>query len=115
MTPDRTALHPDLRGVPLPAIPFHWRWALPLWRWATGLARPVPRTGVEVRDHAEAGVPVRTYRPQAGASGGALLWLHGGGLIVGDPPPADTSAVAWLRDPHEVLDLIRVLAEDPGA
>jgi trehalose-phosphatase len=39
----------------------------------------------------------------------------GGGIIVADPPPADTHAVAWLRDPHEVLILIRALAEDRGA
>lgn len=98
MSFDRRALHPDLRGVPLPAIPFHWRWALPLWRWATGLARPVPRVGVDVADHAEAGVPVRVYRPAVGASGGALLWLHGGGLIVGRPAMDDGRCVAWARD-----------------
>jgi len=84
--------------VPLPAIPFHWRWALPMWRWASGLARPVPRTGVEVADHAEAGVPVRVYRPESAASGGALLWLHGGGLIVGRPAMDDRRCVAWARD-----------------
>ena len=101
-------LHPDLRGVPLTAIPFHWRWALPLWRWAPSLARPVPRTGVEVVDHAEAGVPVRVYRPRSARSGGAwsggalsggaLLWLHGGGLIVGRPAMDDRRCVAWARD-----------------
>ncbi len=82
----------------LPAIPFHWRWALPFWRWATGLARPVPRAGVDVRDHAEAGVRVRVYRPSSGASGGALLWLHGGGLIVGRPAMDDGRCVAWVRE-----------------
>ncbi len=98
VTPDRRAVHPDLRRAPLAAIPFHWRWALPFWRWATGLARPVPRAGVDVADHALAGVPVRTYRPRAGASGGALLWLHGGGLIVGRPAMDDGRCVAWARD-----------------
>lgn len=91
-------VHPDLRRAPLAAIPFHWRWALPVWRWATGLARPVPRTGVDVVDHAEAGVPVRVYRPQAGASGGALVWLHGGGLIVGRLAMDDGRCAAWARD-----------------
>jgi acetyl esterase/lipase len=82
----------------MPAIPLHWRWALPFWRWATGLARPVPREGVDVVDHAEAGVPVRVYRPQAAPSGGALLWLHGGGLIVGRPAMDDGRCVAWARE-----------------
>ncbi|MFN2323456.1 MAG: alpha/beta hydrolase [Trueperaceae bacterium] len=49
-------------------------------------------------DHAEAGVRVRVYRPEAGASGGALLWLHGGGLIVGRPSMDDGRCVAWARD-----------------
>lgn len=35
----------------------------------------------------------------------------GGGIVVGEPPPADTRAVAWLRDPAEVARLIRGLAE----
>lgn len=38
----------------------------------------------------------------------------GGGIVVGDPPPVDTRAVAWLRDPNEVLGLIRGLAGDQG-
>lgn len=36
----------------------------------------------------------------------------GGGIVVGDPPPSQTAAVAWIRDPGEVLDLIRELAEE---
>jgi acetyl esterase/lipase len=98
VTRDRSALHPDLRGVMLPAIPFHWRRALPLWRWVSGLARPVPRSGVEVEDRTEAGVRLRVYRPQAAASGGALLWLHGGGLIAGRPAMDDAKCIAWVRE-----------------
>jgi trehalose 6-phosphate phosphatase len=40
----------------------------------------------------------------------------GGGIVVGDPPPGDTLAVSWLRDPAEVRALIRALAyDDPTA
>jgi acetyl esterase/lipase len=98
MRADRAALHPDLRAVASPAIPFHWLWALPLWRWGTRFARPVPSAGVVVQDHGDAGVPVRVYRPKVGASGGALLWLHGGGLIVGRPAMDDGRCVPWARD-----------------
>jgi trehalose 6-phosphate phosphatase len=38
----------------------------------------------------------------------------GGGIVVGDPPPADTAAVCWLRGPPEVLALVRALARDGG-
>jgi trehalose 6-phosphate phosphatase len=34
----------------------------------------------------------------------------GGGIVVGNPPPADTRAVAWVRDPAEVAQLITALA-----
>jgi trehalose 6-phosphate phosphatase len=39
----------------------------------------------------------------------------GGGIVVGDPPPADTRALAWVRDPTEVKDLIEALARKDGA
>jgi acetyl esterase/lipase len=79
-------------------VPFHWRWALPLWRsairWASSSAGP----GVEVRDHAAPGVRVRVYRPLGRPSGAALLWLHGGGLIVGAPAMDDGRCGAWARE-----------------
>ena len=94
----RAALHPDLRRTLLPTIPFHWRHALPLWRWGSGLARPVPRAGVDVRDRNGAGPPLRVYRPRASTTGAALLWLHGGGLIVGRPAMDDVRCIGWARD-----------------
>ncbi len=38
----------------------------------------------------------------------------GGGIVVGDPPPRDTRAVAWVRTPDEVAGLIEALADDAG-
>ena len=35
----------------------------------------------------------------------------GGGIVVGDPPPPGTRAVAWLRDPDEVAELLGRLAD----
>jgi acetyl esterase/lipase len=91
-------LHPDLRTARLAALPFHWRWALPLWRLGVRWARPPIGPGVEVRDHAEAGIRVRVYRPREGATGAALVWLHGGGLIVGTPRMDDGRCGAWARE-----------------
>jgi acetyl esterase/lipase len=94
----KSRLHPDLRRAPLAALPFHWRWALPLWRLAIRSTRASAGPGVEVREHADAGVPVRVYRPLPGASGAALLWLHGGGLIVGAPRMDDARCGAFARE-----------------
>ncbi|MFO8150094.1 MAG: alpha/beta hydrolase [Trueperaceae bacterium] len=91
-------LHPDLRRAPLAALPFHWRWALPLWRLAIRAARTSVGPGVEVREHADAGVRVRVYRPLGEASDAALLWLHGGGLIVGAPAMDDGRCGAFARE-----------------
>jgi acetyl esterase/lipase len=100
--PDRRAragrLHPDLRRAPLAALPFHWRWALPLWRLVIAAARTSAGPGVDARDHADAGVRVRVYRPLGEASGAALLWLHGGGLIVGAPRMDDGRCGAFARE-----------------
>jgi len=39
--------------------------------------------GVKVEKHKIGPVSLRIYRPQEGSSGAALLWMHGGGLVVG--------------------------------
>lgn len=69
--------------------------------------------GVEVRDHAEVGV--RVYRPRDGASGAALLWLHGGGLIVGAPTMDDGRCGEWVRELGVVVVSVdyRLAPEDP--
>jgi trehalose-phosphatase len=41
----------------------------------------------------------------------AVVRDRGGGIVVGDAPPRDTRAVAWLRGPAEVASLIRELAD----
>jgi trehalose-phosphatase len=41
----------------------------------------------------------------------AVVRERGGGIVVGDPPPADSRAVGWLRDPTEVASLIQELAD----
>ncbi|MGK7313333.1 MAG: trehalose-phosphatase [Candidatus Longimicrobiales bacterium M2_2A_002] len=41
----------------------------------------------------------------------AVVAPLGGGIVVGDPVPEETRAVAWLRGPDEVAELIRRLAD----
>lgn len=79
-----TDIHPELRGaarfVPRRLVS---RWTVPVLRRLTGLQR-VDNSGVEVLT-LPSGVGVRLYRP-AGATGvatPALLWIHGGGYVIG--------------------------------
>ena len=44
---------------------------------------PADTTGLDVTDHlVGTGVPVRIYRPRAAV--GAIVWLHGGGFVIGN-------------------------------
>lgn len=80
------------------ALPFHWRWALPLWRLAMRASATSVDPAVDARDlRTPGGVGVRVYRPRGHASGAALLWLHGGGLIVGTPRMDDRRCGAFAR------------------
>jgi trehalose 6-phosphate phosphatase len=41
----------------------------------------------------------------------AVVRDRGGGIVVGDPPPDDTRAVAYVRDPAEVATIVEELAD----
>ncbi len=77
-------IHPELRSVArfVPRTLIH-SWTLPVLRRLTGLQRPAS-DGVEVLT-LQSGIGVRLYRP-AGATAAAtpaLLWIHGGGYVLG--------------------------------
>ncbi len=66
-------------------------------RYTAATHRPPP-AGMAVRDIAVAGpdgdVPVRLYRPaNAGEMPGVILYMHGGGFVLGDLESSET--VAW--------------------
>jgi len=77
----RTDFHPDLRFARyLPSSLVGPR-RLRLMRWLTGLQKPDPRTN-SIITVAGPEVPVRVFRPATGDRRPALLWLHGGGLVL---------------------------------
>ncbi len=72
-----------------------YRWTIPLLRRARGIS---PRAdGVEVVTLAS-GAGARLYRP-AGVSGPApaLVWIHGGGYVIGNAAQDDDLARAYCR------------------
>src|SRR4051794_24593503 len=90
--------HPDLRAFArwMPRLTF----SRPLTRVMRFLSRAIPasrsRKGVRIEDLHVAGadgappVRVRTYRPEnAPGAVPALLWLHGGGYVIGAPEQDD--------------------------
>jgi acetyl esterase/lipase len=76
---------PELRRAVrrFPAMPIESEWFRRLSRLALPLIRPGSAPGVTV-EQAIPGVPgVRVHRPEQARSRAALLWIHGGGLVMG--------------------------------
>ncbi len=102
------AFHPDLRNIArvLPRSILSRR-TLPILRAVGGLAawrRSFPGLIVDdVHVPGLAGAPlvrVRTYRASSPSESRApaLLWIHGGGLVLGTPAQDDALMSAWARD-----------------
>ncbi|WP_240498113.1 alpha/beta hydrolase [Williamsia sp. 1135] len=80
---ERKHFHPDLRlaSVLVPGHPITKR-TLPVMRKLTGVVRGSARAQVH---EVIPGVSVRVFRPETPAAipGPALLWIHGGGYVIG--------------------------------
>lgn len=81
---DISDVNPQLRAATKKAPRINFENALTRWiiAKAAGLAPGKRMEGVERRTVVHEGVKLRVYIP-AHASGAALLWIHGGGLVVG--------------------------------
>ncbi len=98
------AVHPDLAWrvrflPPLGRILANPR-GLAVARRVGLLGRGSPVDGVRVSSRELGGVPVRIYRPASAVTTSApgLLWLHGGGLVMGSAALDDTHASEVARD-----------------
>src|SRR5262245_6255410 len=97
---DLSLVAPELRGPLrlLPPLPIGRRWALRLFRLGAA-HRPGRRvSGVRVDDLAAGRVPLRIYRPVERSGGAALLWIHGGGFVLGSPAQDDTFCAVTARE-----------------
>ena len=104
-----SAFHPELRRAAmfLPRLTFtptFTRLVQALQKWR-GLAKTPAVDGVVVRDVLVPGptgaepVRVRLYQPQAAAAPRpAILWVHGGGFIIGTPEQDEAHHIALCRD-----------------
>lgn len=74
--------------------------ALPLVRLGGRLSAMVARPvrGVTARNEAGEGARVRVYQPTSGSDAAALLWIHGGGYVLGTPEQDEKRASRLARD-----------------
>lgn len=91
----------------VPALPLHRRWAVLLARRLFGFA-PAPKIApaISVTNERFGDAAVRVYRPDK-VSGAALLWIHGGGLVIGRPEQNDAICVDFARQLNLVVVSVR--------
>jgi acetyl esterase/lipase len=106
MPQDLTPIHPDLRALyrRFPRMSYS-RWLLPLIRGAMYLLPgQKPVDDVDVRQiripNGGAGreMLLRIYRPRTAQAVPVMVWMHGGGLVIGHPRMADGYALRFVRE-----------------
>lgn len=82
---------PELRDAVarLGGVPLERRIGRTIGRVAPRLMRWPREPGVRIRRARVGGVRVRTYAPEALRSDAVLLWVHGGGMLIGAPQMDD--------------------------
>lgn len=100
-------IHPDLRRVarfvPRQIV---YPWSLPLLKRMPSL-RPAANDNVEVLT-LPSGAGVRLYRPaNANAETPALLWIHGGGYLIGSPEQDDVLCRRYVERLGIVVAAVR--------
>lgn len=105
-------LHPELRRAfrRTPTPPIHRAWQRRLMRSAMRLLPAVKLPDgvrLEAVDFPTDATGVHVFTPASGGSGGALLWIHGGGLVIGAAAQDDRVCV----DLAATLDVVVVSVE----
>lgn len=98
---DIDRINPELRGTfkKLPAVPLHNRVILALARRLMALqSKPDTLFGISISEQCIGDNHVRIYRPAGAPSGAGLLWIHGGGYVIGAPQINDRECARYARD-----------------
>jgi acetyl esterase/lipase len=73
----------------IPAVPVNRPWPRRVMRLIGRLMPGKATDGVVTEMHRVGGRALRVYRPAAPRGTGALLWIHGGGYVIGTPKQDD--------------------------
>ncbi|GAB2678848.1 alpha/beta hydrolase [Nocardia goodfellowii] len=91
---------PQLRAAlrRLPRLPLHRAWFRRLSVQLLARMKATPTAGVRIESSVVDGVGLRIYRPDSVQPTRALLWIHGGGLIIGGAVQDDRLCGATVRE-----------------
>jgi acetyl esterase/lipase len=93
-------IDPQLRKLygRIPSVPFHNRLFLSLFQFLSKFqGKPTSMLGVEIRDYDFGDSGVRVYTPNGEPSGAGLLWIHGGGYIIGNANINDRDCALYAK------------------
>ncbi|HEX7873467.1 MAG TPA: alpha/beta hydrolase [Sphingobium sp.] len=79
-------------------LPFGSNWGRRLLRRLFALTQEVKPEGVRIEVPANGPVPLRVYIPDERKGRGALLWIHGGGYVIGTARQDDPFCIATARE-----------------
>ncbi|TGD76280.1 alpha/beta hydrolase [Mangrovimicrobium sediminis] len=94
-------IHPELQHVyrRAPKLPMHSKLFLSFANFILRLRRERKAIdGVTIRNVRADGASVRVYSPPQPGCGAAMLWIHGGGLLVGRASINDDLCAQYARD-----------------
>ncbi|POP51947.1 alpha/beta hydrolase [Zhongshania marina] len=83
----------------IPAVPFHNRFLLPLLQFLSlrqSRAKSIP--GITIKQHQLDNCGIRVYQTKGEQSGAGLLWIHGGGYIIGSALMNDLECARYAQD-----------------
>ena len=94
-------LNPQLQKAyrRIPAIPLHNSILLRIIQFISKFqATPKSMLGVSIEHHSVGKSAVRVYQPSGTTSGAGLLWIHGGGYIIGSAAMNDRECALYAKN-----------------
>jgi len=98
---DISEIHPDFQAATrsLPSLPYDSPLWLPLIRFVFPLAARTPVVdGVTTTDLRIGHIKLRIYTPTEKRSGAGMVWIHGGGMIVGTEKQDNRTCSTYARE-----------------
>ncbi len=99
-------VNPQLRKTfaRIPPVPFHNRFFLRVCNMLMRFQhKPGSMFGVSIREERSGDAGIRIYTPEGELSGAGLVWIHGGGYVIGTAAINDRECARYARDLNMIV------------